>query len=85
VRAVDNLIEVKPQTEPIAADVERRVRDEIARTAEQHARSIQVTINNGTVHLHGHLPSSAAVQTALHSAESAPGVTAVENEIVVTP
>jgi hypothetical protein len=37
------------------------------------------------VELHGHhLPSSAAVQTAVQTAKTAPGVTAVESEIVVT-
>jgi osmotically-inducible protein OsmY len=85
VRVVDNLIKVKPRTEPTAADVERRVHEAIARTADLHARSIRVTMNDSTAHLHGHLPSLAALQTALHAAETAPGVTAVENEIVVTP
>jgi osmotically-inducible protein OsmY len=57
----------------------------LARMADLHARSIRVTMNNSTVHLHGHLPSLAALQTALHTAESAPGVTAVESRIVVRP
>jgi hypothetical protein len=34
--------------------------------------------------LHGHVPSLAALQSALHAAETAPGVTAVESEIVLT-
>lgn len=84
VRVVDNLIRVKPQTEPTAADVERRVQEAIARTADLHARSIRVTMNDSTVHLHGHVPSLAALQTALHAAETVPGVTAVECELVVT-
>ena len=85
VRVVDNLIKVKAQTEPTAADVERRVQEAIARTADLHARSIRVTMNDSTVHLHGHVPSLAALRIVLHAAEAAPGVTAVENEIVVTP
>jgi osmotically-inducible protein OsmY len=85
VRVVDNLIKVKPRTEPAAADVERRVHEAIGRTADLHARSIRVTMNDSTVHLHGRLPSLAALQTVLHAAETAPGVTAVESEIVVTP
>jgi osmotically-inducible protein OsmY len=84
VRVVDNLIKVKPPTEPTAADVERRVQEAITRMADFHARSIQVTMNDGTVHLHGHVPSLEALQAALHAAETAPGVTAVESEIVVT-
>lgn len=84
-RAVGNLFDVKPPTEPDAADVERRVQEAIARKADLHARSIRVTMNDGTVHLHGHVPSLAALQTALQAAETAPGVTAVQSEIVVTP
>lgn len=85
VRAVGNLIRIKPGTEPTAAEVERRVQEAITGMADLHARSIRVTMNDNTVHLHGHLPSLAALQTALHAAETAPGVTAVESEIVVSP
>ena len=85
VRVVDNLIKVKAQSEPTAADVEHRVQEAIARTAHLHARSIRVTMNNGTAHLHGHVPSLAALQIVLHAAKTAPGVAAVESEIVVTP
>ena len=84
VRVVDNLITVKPQTGPTAADVEHRVHEAIERTAVLHARSIRVTMNDGTAHLQGHVPSLAALRIALHAAEAAPGVTAVESEIVVT-
>jgi osmotically-inducible protein OsmY len=83
VRAVESLIKVKLRSQPVAAEVERRVREAIARKADLHARSIRVTMNDGTVHLHGHLPSLAALQTALRAAETAPGVTGVESEIVV--
>jgi osmotically-inducible protein OsmY len=41
-------------------------------------------MNDGTVHLNGRVPSPAVLQTALHAAETTPGVTAVESEIVVT-
>jgi osmotically-inducible protein OsmY len=84
VRVVDNLIEVRARAEPTAADVERRVQEAIARTADLHAGSIRVRLNNSTVHLHGHVSSLPALQTALEAAETAPGVTAVESEIVVT-
>ena len=83
VRVVDNLIKVKPQTESTAADVERRVQEAIAQTADLHARSLRVTMSDGTVHLHGHLPTLTALQTVLHAAETAPGIKAVESEIVV--
>jgi osmotically-inducible protein OsmY len=85
VRVVDNLIKVMAEIEPTAADVELRVQEAIARAADLQTRSIRVTMNNSTAHLHGHVPSFAASQIALHAAETAPGVTAVENEILVTP
>jgi len=81
VRVVDNLIKVRT---PTAADVERRVHEAIARTIDRHARSIRVEINDSVAHLSGHVPSSAALQIALNAAETAPGVTAVDSEIVVT-
>jgi osmotically-inducible protein OsmY len=81
VRVVDNLIKVLA---PSAADVQRRVHEAMARTVDRHARSIRVEINDGVAHLSGHVLSSAALQIALNAAETAPGVTAVHSEIVVT-
>ena len=83
VRIVDNLLKVKSESKPTPADIELRVHEAIAHTADLHARSIRVTMNDNTVHLHGHLPSLAALQTALRAAETAPGIKAVESEIVV--
>jgi osmotically-inducible protein OsmY len=83
VRVVDNLIKVKTQAEPSDSDVERRVREAIARTADLDARSIEVTMDNGIAHLSGQVVTSAALQVALDAAEAAPGVTGVESAIVV--
>ena len=83
VRFVDNLIKVQAQGEPGDADVERRVRETIAQTADLDARSIRVRMDNGIAHLSGHVISAAALQVAVDAAESAPGVTAVESAIVV--
>ncbi len=85
VRAVDNLIKVNPQAATTAADVERRVHEAIGRMADFPAQPLRVTINDGIVRLHGHLPSLAALETAMHAAETVPGVRAVESEIVVAP
>ncbi len=74
VRLIDNLIRVKAQTEPTGADVEHRVREAIARTADLHARSIRVRMNNSTAHLYGHVPSFAALQIALHAAKPCRGL-----------
>jgi hypothetical protein len=49
------------------------------------ARSIWVTSTNGTVHLHGHVHSFSEKHTAGLVAASAPGVTKVENDVLVTP
>jgi osmotically-inducible protein OsmY len=84
VRVVDNLVKIKPPSTSTASDVERRVQEAIAQTADLHARSIQVTMSDSTVHLQGHLPSLAALHTVLHAARTAPGIKAVESEIVVT-
>jgi osmotically-inducible protein OsmY len=83
VRVVDNLIKVKAPAEPAAADIEQRVQAAIARTADRHARSIRVRMDDSTAHLSGHVPSLAALQIALQAAQTAPGVTAVDSEIVV--
>jgi osmotically-inducible protein OsmY len=61
------------------------VQDAIARKADVLAHSIRVTMTDGTAHLAGHVPSPAALQIALHAAETTPGVTAVENRIDVMP
>ena len=82
VRVVDNLIKVHSETTSTVDDVERRVHEAIARKADQHARSVRVTMNDDTVHLRGHVPSLAALQTALHAAETAPGIKSVENDVV---
>ena len=47
-------------------------------------RSIWVTTSNGDVRLHGTVRSLAERRLAERAAASAPGVTNVENEIVVT-
>ena len=84
VRAVTNLIKVGAQAEPVAADVERQVREALAGVAGLDPDLIQVTTDGSTVHLHGHVPSIAAVQAAVQAAQAAPGVTTVECELVVT-
>jgi len=83
VRTVDNLIKVKAQIDPSDADVERRVRDAIAQTADLDARSIRVRMDNGIAHVSGQVVTFAAMQVALEAAEAAPGVKAVESAIVV--
>ena len=83
VKWVSNLITIKPKVKTSA--VEERVAEAIKRSAELDARSIWVTTSNGTVHLRGHVHSLHEKRVAESAAASAPGVSKVENEIVVTP
>ena len=82
VHAVDNLIEVSPV--PTAAEVERRVQSALERMADGAAHSIRVTADESTVHLQGQVPSLAGLEAAVQAAESTPGVTTVESQIIVT-
>jgi len=84
VHNVSNTITIKPQL-PKTADVDHRVSEAIERMADLDARSIRVTATKGTVHLHGVVHSFAERRTAGFAAAAAPGVTDVENEILVTP
>jgi osmotically-inducible protein OsmY len=84
VRGLNNKITVAAHT-PTAADLADRVSDAIERMAHLDARSVWVTTSNGTVRLHGHVHSFAEKHAAARTAASAPGVTHVENDIVITP
>ncbi|HVP75785.1 MAG TPA: BON domain-containing protein [Gaiellaceae bacterium] len=83
VRRVKNEIAVVPRVEPNPAEIERRVGDAIERLADLDERSIRVTARDGTVHLEGHVHSLAERRLAERAAESAPGVRAVQNDLVV--
>jgi osmotically-inducible protein OsmY len=84
VKGLANLITVKPGA-PKATDVAERVSEAIERMAHLDARSVWVTTTNGTVHLHGTVHSFSEKHTAGRAAASAPGVTSVENEVLVIP
>lgn len=85
VLAVTNLITIKPRAESNGPDTERVVHEAIGRMADLDARSIGVSVKDGTVHLEGHVHSLAERQLAERAAASAPGVKKVNNDIVVTP
>jgi osmotically-inducible protein OsmY len=84
VHNISNTIAVKPEMLE-TADVDHRVSEAIERMADLDSRSIKVTASNGTVHLHGTVHSFAERRIAGLAAAAAPGVTDVENEILVTP
>jgi osmotically-inducible protein OsmY len=84
VNNITNMITLTPHA-PKASDVEERVGKAIERMADLDARSIRVTAIDGRVQLHGHVHSFSERLAASRSAAGAPGVTDVDNEIVVTP
>jgi len=83
VKGVLNLITVRPRAKP--SDVEKRVTDALKRSADLDARSIWVATGNGTVHLHGQVHSFSEKWTAENAAAAAPGVSEVDNQILVSP
>lgn len=85
VRNVRNLIAVKPRVSPQAVEIERRVGEALERTTDLDPGSVWVTAENGTVHLHGHVHSLSQSRAAVQAAQSAPGVTHVENDLAVRP
>ncbi len=85
VHAVVNLIKIRTPAESTGVDLERHVQAALGRMHDVSPRSIRVRTNGGTAYLDGHLPSLAALETAMHAAGTAPGITGVESRIVVGP
>jgi osmotically-inducible protein OsmY len=83
VRGVTNEIVVKPQVS--ASAVESRIEAAFRHSAELDAQKVRVESDDGKVTLHGHLHSWAERHEAERVAWAAPGVSQVENLIVVTP
>lgn len=83
VRGITNLISVKAH--PIPADLRLQIEQALVRSAAVDAKRIRVEIKGGVAVLKGtvrsHLERRAAERTAL----AAPGITAVENNIVIDP
>ncbi len=83
VRGVTNDIKVKARTKP--ADIKDKIEAAFRRSAEIDARRVTVETHDGKVILHGCVRSWAEREEAQHAAAAAPGVTAVDNLISVTP
>ena len=83
VKGVTNLIVVKPHVEP--SDLKQRIEKALVRNAETDARNITVEVQGSKVILRGTVRSYAEKKAAEETAWSAPGVTEVENRIVVSP
>jgi osmotically-inducible protein OsmY len=81
VRGVTNDLVVK--SAPKVTDVRERIRKELERTVDQEANSIVIETSNGRVTLKGTVHSGVELDAARRAAWSVPGVTAVENQLVV--
>jgi len=90
--AVQNLAGVKSVSNRIvvsasapAQDVRIKIEEALRRRADVDPRRIAVLGHNGTVELHGNVRSWAEKDQVAAVAWAAPGVTEVENHIVVVP
>src|SRR2546426_5344521 len=81
VRGVSNLIVVKPHISP--TDLKQQIERALVRNAETDAQHITVGVQGSKVILHGTVRSYAEKQAAASAAWAAPGVSEVENHIVV--
>jgi osmotically-inducible protein OsmY len=83
IKNVINNIQLKPSVKP--AEVKTRIVDAIRRNAEVDANRIEVETHGGEVILKGTVRSWIEREEAERVAWSAPGVTKVEDRIVVAP
>lgn len=81
VKGVSNLVNVTPKIRP--ADIEKKIRDALARQAEREARHVAISVDGSRVTLRGKV-NSLAERNAVHGAAwAAPGVSMVVNDLVV--
>jgi osmotically-inducible protein OsmY len=82
VKGVSNLIQLKPRAAP--AEIKRKIQEAFKRNAEVDANRILVETNGGEVILKGTVRSWIEREEAERVAWSAPGVTKVSDQIIVT-
>lgn len=83
VRGVTNLLTVKPQ--PTPDDLKQQIEQALVRNAETDAKRITVEVQGSKVVLRGTVSSYAEKKAAEETAWSTPGVTEVDNHIVISP
>jgi len=85
VRGVTNLIALRPRITPSPDDLRQRIEDALARSAETDAERIRVEVPGEQIVLTGTVRSWSEKEEAERVAWSAPGVTSVDNRIMVDP
>jgi osmotically-inducible protein OsmY len=83
VKGVTNLITVR--SHPLPSDLKQNIEKALVRNAETDAQRITVEVEGSKVILRGTVRSYAEKKAAEDTAWSSPGVTEVENRIVVSP
>ncbi|MGE5244576.1 MAG: BON domain-containing protein [Betaproteobacteria bacterium] len=83
VKGVNNSIVVKPHVAP--GDVRAKIENAFKRSAEVDAERVKVETHDGTVVLRGTVHSLIERDEAERAAWAAPGVTRVEDHLVVVP
>ncbi len=86
VTGVRNLIELKPREVMVAGpDAEANITAALLRNAQLEAQHVDVTVAGTEIRLTGHVTSWAARHQAEYAAWCTPGVTHVDDHIVITP
>ena len=82
IRGITNLITVKPRVLP--TNLKQQIEQELIRNAETDARNITVEVDGSKVILRGTVRSYAEKKAAEEAAWSAPGISEVDNQIVIS-